>query len=53
MGLDDQPANCQPHPHATSLCREERIKDTVDVFLVYARAGIFDRDLQAIRVEWL
>src|SRR5262245_8700483 len=53
IGLDNQPANFQPHPHAIGFRREERIKDTVDVVLVYARAGIFDRDLQAIRVEWL
>src|SRR5262245_44872907 len=44
MSFDDQPANCQPHPHAIGFCREERIKDTVDVFLVYALAGIFDRE---------
>src|SRR5262249_15658323 len=53
MSFDDQPANCHTHPHASGLCREERVKDMVDVFLLYAGAGIFDRNLQAVRVEWL
>src|SRR5262249_20150297 len=52
MSFDNQPANCQPHPHATGLCREEGVKDTADVFLLYARAGIFDGNLYAVRVEW-
>jgi hypothetical protein len=34
MSFDDQPANCQPHPHAIGLCCEERVKDTVDVFVL-------------------
>jgi hypothetical protein len=51
MSFDDQPANCQPHPHAIGLCREERVKDMVDVFLLYAGARIFDRNLEALRVE--
>jgi hypothetical protein len=53
MSFDDQPANCQPHPHAIGLCREERVKDTADVFLLYAGARIFDRNLEAVSVEWL
>src|SRR5262245_11689661 len=32
MSFDDQPANCQPHPHAIGFRREERIKDTVESF---------------------
>ena len=42
MSFDDQPANCQSHPHAIGLCCEERFKDTVDVFFLDAGARIFD-----------
>jgi len=43
--------NYQPHPHAIGLCCEERVKDTVDVFLLYAGARIFDRNLEADRTR--
>src|SRR5271163_4088381 len=43
MGFDDRPADRQSHTHPVRLGRVERIEDAVDVVLIDAASGVFDR----------
>ena len=48
MGVDDGPADRQPHPHAAGLRRVESIENTLDIFRINAGPRIAHRDKDAI-----
>src|SRR5262249_23927857 len=43
MSLDDRTANRQSHSHPICFRCEEGLEDSVDVFWIDARSGVFDR----------
>src|SRR6201991_2288729 len=40
MGVDDRPANRQPHPCSAGLCGVEGIENAIELFRIDARPGI-------------
>jgi hypothetical protein len=48
MGIDDRPADRQPHPYSAAFRGVESLEDALDIFRINARPGIAHRDEDAI-----
>src|SRR5258708_2014085 len=53
MGIDDGPADRQPHPHSAGLRCVEGLESALDMPGIDARPGIATRDEDAIRLRLL
>jgi hypothetical protein len=53
MGIDDGPADRQPHPHSAGLRCVESLENALDMLRIDARPGIANRDEDAIRLRLL
>jgi hypothetical protein len=53
MGIDDGPADRQPHPHAAGFRGVERFENAIDMLRIDARTGIANRDENAISLGFL
>ena len=42
--FDDRPTNGKSYPHSFGFCREERLKDTLQVLTIYSCPGVFNGD---------
>src|SRR6202140_4324580 len=53
MGIDDGPADRQPHPHSAGLRCVESLENALDMLRIDARPGIANRDEGAMRLRLL
>jgi hypothetical protein len=53
MGIDDGPADRQPHSHTAGLRCVESFENTLDMLWIDARPGIANHDEDAIRLRFL
>jgi hypothetical protein len=51
VSFDNGAANRRAHPHAMGLRCKECIEDAVDIFWLYPRTGILNRDFHTVRFK--